>query len=204
MHRFDAVLIADADAESRAELARVLECEGYRVVHASSGLDALECARMSPPVAAILEIPLGSLSGYEVCRSLKAELGHDLPVIFLSGARTESYDRVAGLLVGADDYVIKPYAPDEVLARLRHLLHRAHAAPGAMTSRLTRREYEVLCLMGDGLRREEIATRLFISAKTVATHIESILRKLRARSTAQAVAVAYREEILHPALTRRA
>jgi CheY-like chemotaxis protein len=75
------------------------------------GAEALAKAREVLPVAVILEIPLGALCGYEVCRTLKADLGPQLVVIFLSGARIESYDRVAGLLLGADDYVTKPAAP---------------------------------------------------------------------------------------------
>jgi DNA-binding response OmpR family regulator len=115
----DIVLIADPDAEARKPLARVLGDAGFRVVEASDGSEALTIAREIWPIAVILEIPLGTLCGYEVCRTLKADLGPELVVIFLSGTRTESYDRVAGLLMGADDYVTKPSAPDEVLARLR-------------------------------------------------------------------------------------
>src|SRR5919202_3160493 len=125
----DHVLIADPDSEARAQLARLLEDEGYEVVEAVSGEAALQVARESPPALVILEVPLGARSGYEVCRALREELGDDLPVLFLSGARTESYDRVAGLLVGADDYVVKPFAVDELLARVRRLVR--HAAPGA-------------------------------------------------------------------------
>ena len=121
----------------------------------------------------ILEIPLGTLCGYEVCRTLKADLGPELVVIFLSGARTETYDRVAGLLMGADDYVTKPSAPDEVLARLRIATRRAAPAPAfAASGRLTRREHEVLNLLAEGLKWVQIAERLVISPKTVATHVE--------------------------------
>src|SRR4051812_29861111 len=115
----DAVLIADPDVQARADLASVLEADGFRVLEADDGAEAVARARDSWPVAVILEIPLGTISGYEVCRTLKAELGPEVAVIFLSGTRTEPYDRVAGLLLGADDYVVKPSAPDEVLARVR-------------------------------------------------------------------------------------
>ena len=119
-----------------------------------------------------------------------------MPIIFLSGARTESYDRVAGLLLGADDYLVKPYAAGELLARLTNLIRRSRARTVGVTRRLTKRELEVLELLGDGLRHDDIARRLFISPKTVATHVEHILRKLDARSRAEAIAIAYREEIL--------
>jgi DNA-binding NarL/FixJ family response regulator len=146
----------------------------------------------------ILEVPLGGLSGYEVCHSLRAELGPDLPIIFLSGHRTESYDRVAGLLLGADDYLVKPYADGELIARLTNLCRRSRSRALGEARRLTKREFEVLELLGDGLRHDDIARQLYISPKTVATHVEHILRKLGVRSRAEAIAVAYREEILQP------
>jgi DNA-binding NarL/FixJ family response regulator len=192
------VLIADPDVESRERLAGVLRTAGFRVLEVTDGAEAIARARECWPVAAILEIPLGTVSGYEVCRTLKADLGGDLGVIFFSGARTEPYDRVAGLLIGADDYVTKPSSPDEVLARLRIVIGRARPAPGAAGSRLTRREHEVLNLLGEGLRCTEIAQRLVISPKTVATHTENIRRKLGVTSRAEAIAVAYRDQLLVP------
>jgi DNA-binding NarL/FixJ family response regulator len=193
----DAVLIADPDAESRNRLAPVLGDAGFDVIEASDGSEAVAMARECWPVAAILEIPLGSISGYEVCRTLKSDLGPEFAVIFLSGARTESYDRVAGLLIGADDYVVKPSAPDEVLARLRIATQRTRPAPTSH-GRLTRREHEVLTLLGEGLRWGDIAERLVISPKTVATHVENIRRKLGVTSRAEAIAVAYRDQLLAP------
>jgi DNA-binding NarL/FixJ family response regulator len=148
--------------------------------------------REQPPVLSILEVPLGGMSGYEVCRTLREEHGEEHPIIFLSGTRSEPHDRVAGLLVGADDYLTKPYAPDELLARVRRLVRNARPA-GAQNFGLTPRELEVLELLAEGLSPEEIAARLVISVKTVGTHIEHIFRKLGVRTRAQAVAVAYRE-----------
>jgi DNA-binding NarL/FixJ family response regulator len=191
------VLIADPDVEARGALAEVLTGAGFRVLEAGDGSEALTKARESWPIAAILEIPLGTISGYEVCRTLKAEFGAELAVIFLSGTRTEPFDRVAGLLIGADDYVIKPSAADEVLARLRTVTHRTQPASAVVAhGRLTRREHEVLTLLSEGLRWTEIAERLVISPKTVATHAENIRRKLGVSSRAEAIAVAYRDHLL--------
>lgn len=198
MELSDSVLIVDGDEASRIEVARVLEEGGFRVDQVTTGEEALARARATWPSAVILEIPLGGVSGYEVCRTLKAELGPDLAVIFLSGARTESYDRVAGLMVGADDYVVKPAAPDELLVRLRNLLHRLRPGRPAPRGKLTRREHEILALLGEGLKWHEIAQRLVISPKTVATHVENIRRKLGVTSRSEAIAVAYREELLPP------
>jgi two-component system, NarL family, nitrate/nitrite response regulator NarL len=188
------VLIADGDGKARGELARLLESGGFRVSEAARGDEAISLVREEQASLAILEIPLAVLSGYEVCRALKSELGSTFPVLFLSGARTESYDRVAGLLVGADDYLVKPYAPDELLARVRLLTLRSRPLAGIARSDLTRRETEVLRLLAQGLSQREIAGRLTISPKTVGTHIEHVLRKLGVHSRAQAVALVFRDE----------
>jgi two-component system nitrate/nitrite response regulator NarL len=186
------VLVADGDGDARAKLSALLLSAGYRVSQAGDGDDAIRIARMERPSVAILEIPLPVLSGYEVCRALKSELGASFPVLFLSGSRTESYDRVAGLMIGADDYLVKPYAPDELLARLRLLEVRSDRAGAWTRSKLTPRESEVLALLAHGLTQQQIAERLIISPKTVGTHIEHVLRKLGVHSRAQAVAVAMR------------
>ena len=128
---------------------------------------------------------------------LREELGEELPVLFLSGARTEPYDRVAGLLVGADDYVVKPFAVDELLARVRRLVrHAPQAAEARIAALLTSREREVLRLLTEGLAADEIAKELFISKKTVGTHLEHIFTKLGVRSRSQAIAIAYRDELV--------
>ena len=188
------VLIADADESVRADLEGVFLAAGFEVHQAATGDAAVALARESQPSVAILEIPLPVLSGYEVCRALKFEHGEAMAVLFLSGQRTESYDRVAGLLVGADDYVVKPYAADELLARVRTLQARTRPLSGTARASLTRRESEVLRLLAQGLTQHEIAGRLAIKPKTVGTHIEHVLQKLGVHSRAQAVAVAFRDE----------
>jgi DNA-binding response OmpR family regulator len=184
------VLVVDDDPLLRAYARRVLEDSGYRVVEAADGVAALKSVRTVRPAAVLLDVNVPRLSGYEVCRSLREEHGPDLPVIFVSGERTESFDRVAGLLIGADDYLVKPFAGDELLARLRCLLRRAGRREASST--LTGRELQVLELLADGLDQAEIAERLVISPKTVGKHIERILAKLGAHSRAEAVGLAYR------------
>jgi DNA-binding NarL/FixJ family response regulator len=188
-----AVLVADPDEEGRRQVTRELTAAGFSVLEAASGQEALELARRQPLGLVILEVPLGEISGYEVCRTLREDAGDDVPVMFLSGVRRESYDQVAGFAMGADDYVVKPYSVDELLARVRRLLERRRLAPPPALSRLTPREREVLQLLTDGLSAKEIAERLVISAKTVGTHIEHILTKLDAKSRVQAVTIAFRE-----------
>jgi len=194
--RLGTILIADHEVETRSLAARVLERAGYYVLEADSGNDVIDAARRELPRLVILEVTLPALSGYEVCHQLREEFGEGLPIILISGERTEPFDRVAGILIGADHYIVKPFAPDELLARVRRLIRsRAPVAQG-VTSKLTTRETEVLRLLAEGLEQEEIAGQLFISRRTVGTHIENITRKLGVRSRAQAVALAYREELV--------
>jgi DNA-binding NarL/FixJ family response regulator len=193
------VLIADKDEDARSALAGLLSEAGFDVIEAETGDDALAVARQLVPSLVILEVPLGSLSGYEVCRTLREEIGTELPIMFVSGARTESYDRVAGLLLGADDYLVKPYAPDELLARARRLVRQSRPAVARSASGLTPRELEVLELLSDGRSPQEISAGLFISTKTVSTHIEHIFTKLGVSSRVQAVAIAYRDGLVSPA-----
>jgi DNA-binding NarL/FixJ family response regulator len=190
------ILIAEEDSDQRSALTATLELAGFAIRHASSGEEALEAASHETPCVVLLEVALQGICGYEVCHELRRRFGDGLPIIFVSGARQESFDRVAGLLIGADDYLLKPYAPDEVLVRLRRLIRRARPVASAVAAKLTKRELEVLRLLADGLEQNEIASRLYISRKTVGTHIENMMRKLGVRSRAQAVALAYREQLL--------
>jgi DNA-binding NarL/FixJ family response regulator len=190
------ILIADGDAAARKKLAREFGRAGFATVQASTGQEALDLAQRAPPAAAILEPSLAGVSGYEVCRALRDQFGEAVAIIFVSASRTESYDRVAGLLLGADDYLAKPFAPDELLARVRRLVQRSLPAALTVPTLLTKREFEVLGLLAEGLAQREIAQRLAIREKTVGSHIERILSKLGVRSRAQAVALAFREELV--------
>jgi DNA-binding NarL/FixJ family response regulator len=192
-----AILIADGDARMRDELAALFERVGFRTTRASNGYQALELIGAGQPAAAILEPALSGVTGYEICRALRDRYGDAIPIVFVSANRTESFDRIGGLLLGADDYVPKPFAADELIARVRRLLHRADTPVSpAISSKLTKRELEVLGLLAEGLTQTEIASKLVISQKTVGSHIERILSKLGVRSRAQAVALAYRQDLV--------
>ena len=149
------------------------------------------------PSLVLLDVQLPRVSGYEVCRELRDEYGDALPIVFVSGERTESLDRVAGLMIGADDYITKPFVPDELLARVRRLLARPAARrPSALrrsdTYGLTARERQVLSLLAEGATQATIADGLFISSSTVGTHIQRILTKLGVHTRGEAIALAYR------------
>jgi DNA-binding response OmpR family regulator len=190
------VLVVDDDEALLRLIERILEASGIDVRTAATGESALAAARRARPALVILDVQMPGLSGYEVCRALRAEHGPELPIMFLSGERRESYDRVAGLMLGADDYMTKPFAPDELLARVRGLARRGLGAGSGRAGSLTSREREVLQLLAEGRTQVEIARSLVIAPKTCAKHIERILEKLSVHSRAQAVAVAYREELV--------
>jgi two-component system sensor histidine kinase ChiS len=189
------ILVADHDRESRALMSRVLRRVGYTVDQAETGEEALAVAKRERPALVVVEVLLRGVSGYEVCHELKNEFGEALPIVFVSGNRTESGDRVAGLLVGADDYLVKPFDPEELLARVRRLLP-APVAEGRKVQELTQRELDVLSFLVEGLNQSEIAEKLVLSPRTVGKHIEHILRKLDVHSRAQAVSVALRDDML--------
>ena len=190
------ILVVDDDDAARESVCGLLERAGYEVCAVASGEEALTAVRREAPRLVVLDVCLCGISGYEVCRELKQMFGDGLPIIFVSAVRTDAYDRIAGLAVGGDDYLTKPFAPDELLIRIRRLIRRSAPLPVAVASRLTRREREVLLLLAEGLDHREIAAHLVLSPKTVATHIEHILDKLGVHSRAQAVALAYRSDLV--------
>jgi DNA-binding NarL/FixJ family response regulator len=197
------VLVVDSDAKTRAVLVNVLGRAGLVACEAEDGHEALRFLEEHRTEAVILEVATRGVSGYALCRFLRAQFGEWLPIIFLSGDRVDPRDRTAGLLLGADDYLVKPFDPDELLVRLQRLMARSMAThrvrdggvPG-VRSELTPRESEVLALLSDGLNQMQIAQTLVISPNTVSTHIQRILHKLGVRSRAHAVAIATRERLV--------
>jgi two-component system response regulator MprA len=117
------VLVVDDDTAVRDSLARTLRFEGHEVATARDGQEALEAVDADEPDAMILDVSMPKLDGLETCRRLRAE-GRVLPVLMLT-ARDSVGDRVAGLDAGADDYLVKPFALQELLARLRALFRRS-------------------------------------------------------------------------------
>jgi two-component system, OmpR family, response regulator MprA len=119
------ILVVDDDRAVRESLRRSLQFNGYQVELASDGVQAMEQIQAQRPDALVLDVMMPRLDGLEVCRRLRST-GDDLPVLVLT-ARDAVSDRVAGLDAGADDYLPKPFALEELLARLRALLRRASA-----------------------------------------------------------------------------
>ena len=120
---------ADDDRAIRESLARALELEGYGVVTAADGVEALTRLRRDSFDALVVDVMMPHVDGLAICRVLRAD-GDRTPMLLLT-ARDGTRDRVAGLDAGADDYLAKPFSVRELLARLRALLRRAELTPGA-------------------------------------------------------------------------
>jgi two-component system response regulator MprA len=122
------LLVAEDDRAVRESLTRALQLEGYSVVTAGDGAEALRMVAESTPDVIVLDVSMPIIDGLTVCKVLRAD-GNRVPILMLT-ARTETRDRVSGLDAGADDYVPKPFELDELLARLRALLRRTQPEPG--------------------------------------------------------------------------
>jgi len=135
------VLVVDDDPQLREALTRALELDDYRVTTASNGVKALEAVGQHRPDVMVLDVMMPYVGGLDVCRTLRARKDK-LPILVLT-ARDEVGDRVAGLDAGADDYLTKPFALEELRARLRALLRRTATDGGDDTAVL---EYEDIVL----------------------------------------------------------
>lgn len=194
------VLVVDGDRDYCKFVTDVLVRAGFASHRVATGEEAVAFARTQRPAAVLLDVILPGATGYEICRELREEHGEHLPIVFVSGDRVDAPDRVVGLLLGADDYLVRPIDPDELTARLRRLItrattHETERRPDTFAE-LTTRESEVLRLLAHGLNQEDIARELEISPATVGTHIQRILNKLDVHSRTQAVALAYREKLV--------
>lgn len=189
------ILVVDDDVALLTQVTELLRDAGHIVRALPSSAEAVQAVDSEPPALAILDVCLPGLSGYELCRRLRDRFGNAVPILFMSGERTDAIDRVAGLRLGGDDYLVKPFAPDELLARVESLLRRREprSVEGPL---LTAREREVLQLLAQGLQNREIARRLVISPKTVSTHIAHIYEKLGARSRVEALTAGRRFDLI--------
>lgn len=199
--RRPAILVIDDDHEITTFLKRSLGYAGYNVETASSGELGLDRALNRPPDLIVLDVLMGGMSGLEVARLLRAE--SDVPILMLT-ARDEVSDRVSGLDSGADDYLVKPFAFEELLARVRALLRRREPASGKvlvfqdieldMATREVRRgqraitftakEFDLLTMLARNprhvLTREQLLDGVWGFDSEVAPHIlEVYIRYLR-------------------------
>jgi DNA-binding response OmpR family regulator len=163
------ILIIEDETPMRTALKDVLEAESYRVLTAADGQSGLERALQEKPDLILLDIMMPRLDGFEVCAELR-RLGHTVPILMLT-AKGQVEDRVTGLDAGADDYLVKPFSTEELLARVRALLRRLQrqaktplklklgeveidlarqtAVRGGKTIHLTAKEFAMLRLMAE-------------------------------------------------------
>jgi two-component system response regulator MprA len=202
------ILVAEDDQRLRESIARVLTFEGYDVALASDGVEALRMVAAEQPGLIVLDVMMPNLDGLTVCRRLRSN-GDHTPVLMLT-ARHEIGDRVAGLDAGADDYLVKPYSLDELLARVRALLRRTAVNDGEPVLRvgdlsldprrrrvtrgehvleLTKTEFDLLELLvrnaGIVLTRDQIYSEIWgydfeTSSKSLDVYISYLRRKTEA------------------------
>jgi len=187
----EAILVVDDDAPIRRMLERALGAEGYVVQAAADGGAALSAVERSVPDLIVLDIAMDGLDGLAVCRRLRAK-GLRLPVLLLT-ARDAIPDRVAGLDAGADDYLAKPFATDELLARVRALLRRGKPVEETLAvgelrldtvTREARRGDARLSLTG---RESALLELLMRNARRVITREQAIAEIWDGAATANAV-----------------
>jgi DNA-binding response OmpR family regulator len=147
------ILLVDDDERIRASMRMVLEDEGYAITEAPSGEDALTAFARTPADVVLIDLMLPGIDGFETCRSLRRT--SDVPVIMVT-ARTDTYDVVAGLEAGADDYVTKPFVAKELAARIRALLRRARTSTEPATSVIRVGDLEVIPEAGEVRRAGDL------------------------------------------------
>lgn len=228
------ILVVDDDQTLRLVLKRYLENQGYLVSVVHSGIDALEVFDREPPDLVVSDIIMPQMDGFEFCRRLRAKRsGQLVPFIFLS-SRDELDYRVEGHSIGADDYLIKPFEPRELVAKIEAQLERTRRiysemvrlmqqgvnagsspetrspSPTSLSANseatesgkspeereplpLTPAEARVFWEVVEGYTNKQIAERLFISPRTVQTHLSHILSKLKLENRSQLVRFAFEQ-----------
>ena len=200
------ILVIDHDPRFRALADRALSHASHPVVVVASAAAAEEFLNGVPPALVVVEVELPDGNGLGMLTRLLERYGDELPVILTSRTRQSPFDRAAGILMGADDYLSKPIDPGELAARVRRSLRRravtsparAHPPTAHEAAGLSPRQLEILELLAEGRTQKQIAAALVISPKTVGTHIQSLLARLGVHSRAQAVAEAYRLGLVSP------
>jgi DNA-binding NarL/FixJ family response regulator len=206
------ILIVDDDITLRTALIRYLQNRGYSVQEATSGTEGLNLFEQNPPDVVVSDIMMPEMDGWEFCRRLRAmRSGQLVPFIFLS-SRKEVDDRIQGHQIGADDYLIKPFDPKELVAKIEAQLERSRRIhseiirlmqqssvsqpaqeqpPTPHPLPLTPAEEKVFWEVIQGFTNKQIGDRLFVSPRTVQTHLSNILSKLHLESRSQLIRYAF-------------
>lgn len=211
------ILIAEDEQDIRQLLVDYLQQSGYTTVAVENGTDALNQARTEQPDLVLLDVMMPGLDGLEVCRQLR-EVSH-VPIIFIT-ARHDEVDRIVGLRMGADDYIVKPFSPREVVARVEALLRRARWRAEAEVVQtglqlntetyvarwqgqvldLTPVEFRLLHTLSKHpqrvFRRDELISAAYddhriVSDRTVDSHIKNLRQKLQGAGGADVIQAVY-------------
>jgi DNA-binding NarL/FixJ family response regulator len=206
------VLVVDDDPISLKVISRHLAQQGYRVYTGTSGMEGLKLFAQEIPDVVVSDVMMPEMDGFEFCHQLRQQRGGELvPFIFLS-SRGEVEDRVQGYEWGADDYIIKPFEPRELVAKIEAQIERSRRTqaeilrliqkqPDATTPQraqpaelpLTPAEERVFKEVIRGATNKQIGEKLYISPRTVQTHLTNILSKLSLENRAQLVRYAYEQ-----------
>jgi DNA-binding NarL/FixJ family response regulator len=209
------ILVVDDDITLRTSLSQYLEHWGYLVQEVATVAVALRMFETDPPDLVVSDILMPDTDGYEFCRRLRAtRLGQLVPFIFLS-SKSAVDDRIQGHRVGADDYLIKPFEPRELLAKIEAQLERSRRFNAELVRLmqqtpmplspleipeisptplpLTRAEEKVFLQVIQGYTNKQIGDRLFVSPRTVQTHLSNILSKLGLENRSQLVRFAFEQ-----------
>lgn len=201
------VLIVEDDAKIRQLVKVYLEREGYEALEAENGEDALEIFKQYDPCFVILDLTLPRLSGEEVCTTIRTDLKSNVPIIMLT-AKVEELERIQGLRMGADDYVTKPFSPQELVTRVEAVLRRTAQRCSKITYRgltlkplrgeihykgepivVTHHEFRLMYFLmrhpNQILTREQIVEELYpnqekiVTERTVDVHIGKLRERLK-------------------------
>lgn len=207
------ILIVDDDSTLRAALTRYLQDRGFTVRNAVSGLEGFNQFLADTPDLIVSDVVMPEMDGFELCTKVRAtEAGQLVPFIFLSG-RCDLEDRIQGHSIGADDYLVKPFHPRELIAKIEAQLARAGRINARieqvqqMSARsvqvqpplpLTPAEEKVFWEVIQGYTNKKIGDRLFISPRTVQTHLSNILSKLSVENRSQLIRYAFENGYMPP------
>lgn len=198
------VLVVDDDATMQLALTRRLQDQGFDVVNATSGEEALELFTTKVADVVVSDVMMPGMNGFEFCHLLRSKPeGEMVPFIFLSSLG-ELTNRVQGHLLGADDYLVKPFSAQELIAKVKGAIARSqrlHSALERMVEKasnptplpLSPAEERVFWEVVQGFTNKQIGERLFLSPRTVQTHLSNMLTKLNLDNRSQIVRFAFEQ-----------
>lgn len=188
----ETIMLIETDAQTRELLATYLEKNNYRIIEAQDGQEALIKLTTIKPTLIILNIKMPKINGFEVCRKVRRNRKlKDVPIIFLSRL-CDPETITSALELGGDDYITKPFHPNEVVARIRAVLRRVTLKTTSCTNEnhyedLTAQEMNIINLIEKGFTNREIARSLGLTEGTVKVYSHTIYQKLHVKNRTQAL-----------------